>query len=227
MHHIKQKLFNQVDSKYKDFSSSLIPNIDNVLGVRLPVLRKIAKEIYTSENWQEFLQIKSCEFMEETMLQGMVIGLVQDKPQKILKLVKDFVPKIDNWSVCDSFCVGLKFVKKNKGVVWEFLQPYFRSTKEFEIRFAYVMALNYFVEEDYLEQIFSLTDDFKSKKYYAQMAVAWAISVYFAEFPDKTKEYLKHSNLSSFTLNKSIQKICDSNRVDKTLKVELKELILR
>lgn len=218
---IKERILSEAEKDYKKFSSSLIPNIDNVLGVRLPILRKIAKEIYTSGKWEEFLNCDNCEFMEETMLQGMVIGLV--KPEDILKYTAKFVPKINNWAVCDSFCTGLKFTKKNKKLVWDFIQPYFKSSHEFEIRFAFVMLLDYFIEEEYIDRVLDLIDEFKDKRYYSRMAVSWALSVCFVKFPEKTFEYLKKSKLDSWTFNKSLQKIRESYRVSK----EMKDMLLQ
>lgn len=221
---IKQRILSEAEKDYKKFSQSLIPNIDNVLGVRLPILRGIAKEIYAKENWQEFLMQTDFEYMEETMLQAMVIGLVKDEPEKILELVKDFVPKIDNWSVCDCFCAGLKFTKKNQALVWKFIQLYFRSEAEYDVRFAYVMLLEHFVDEAYIDECLKLVDEFKNTKYYAQMACAWALSICYIKFPQKTLLYLKKSKLDNWTFNKGIQKICESLRVDKTTKTMLKSL---
>ena len=124
---IKAKLLLESEKDYKNFSASLIPNIENVLGVRLPILRKIAKDIYKNGEWKEFVNQQECEFMEEVMLQGMVIGLIKAEPKKILEYVKNFVPKIDNWAVCDSFCNSIKFTNQNKELVWNFLQHYFKS----------------------------------------------------------------------------------------------------
>lgn len=219
---IKERILSEAEKDYKKFSSSLIPNIDNVLGVRLPILRKIAKEIYTSGKWEEFLNCDNCEFMEETMLQGMVIGLV--KPEDILKYTAKFVPKINNWAVCDSFCTGLKFTKKNKKLVWDFIQPYFKSSQEFEIRFAFVMLLDYFIEEEYIDRVLDLIDEFKDERYYSRMAVAWALSVCFVKFPEKTFKYLKKFKLDNWTFNKSLQKIRESYRVSKEMKEMLKSL---
>lgn len=224
INNISNYLLSVADDDYKKFSSSLIPNIDNVLGVRLPVLRKIAKEIYESGSWHDFLKQTNPEFMEETMLQGMVIGLIKENPEKILNYVKDFIPKINNWSVCDSFCAGLKFTKKNKELVWQFIQPYFKSDKEFEVRFAYVMLLTYFVEKDYIDDVLICIDEFKNKEYYAQMAAAWTLSICYIKFPDKTYEYLKNSNLDNWTFNKSIQKICESLKVSQQTKELLRKL---
>lgn len=158
---IKQRIIDEAQGDYKKFTASLIPNINNVLGVRIPVLRKIAKEAYKSDNWQDFVCSNDAEFMEETMLKGMIIGLIKDSPENILQLIKNFIPKIDNWAVCDTFCAGLKFTNKNKEKVWEFIQPYLNSDKEFEIRFGLVMILDYFVEEKYIKHIFKVLDNIK------------------------------------------------------------------
>lgn len=219
---IKQQLIKNSEEKYRKFSQSLIPNINNVLGVRLPILRKIAKEIYKSENWQDFLKQNDLEYMEETMLQAIIIGLAKNSPENILEMVKFFIPKIDNWSVCDCFCGGLKIASKNQEIVWDFIQPYFKSEKEFEIRFAYVMLLNYFVNENYIDQCLNLIDEFKDTRYYAQMACAWALSICYVRFPQKTLVYLEKSKLDNWTFNKGIQKICESLRVDKKTKNMLK-----
>lgn len=214
---VRNKLISLSDEKYKIFSSSLIPNIDNLLGVRLPILRKLAKEIAHGD-WEEFLNAE-CQYMEETMLQGMVIGLKGN-----LHHVESFVPKIDNWSVCDSFCCSLKFTKYNQSEVWEFIQKYLNSNKEYYIRFGAVMILNYFVEEKYLEKIFEYINRFSNKEYYAQMAVAWLVSVCFIKFPDKTFDFLKHTILDDSTYNKSIQKITESLKIDKITKQKIKRI---
>ncbi|MBR5554522.1 DNA alkylation repair protein [bacterium] len=208
------------ESDYQKFSASLLPNVKNVLGVRLPILRKLAKNISISD-WQSFLNITP-KYMEEVMLQGMVIGLVAKSSQD-LQLIKDFVVKIDNWSVCDSFCCGLKFVKFYKQDVFDFLQPYLKSKKEYELRFGFVMLLNYYVEEYYLDKIVAIVDEFSSKDYYAQMAVAWLVSVCYIKYPELSEEYLKKSKLDDFTYNKSIQKIIESNRIEKSEKQRLKK----
>ena len=221
---IKQRLINESEKDFQKFSASLIPNINNVLGVRLPKLRKIAKEIYKSGEWEEFLNSSDFQYMEETMLKGMVIGLVKQPPDKILELVKNFIPEINNWSVCDCFCSGLKFVKDNKELVWNFIQPYFKSKNEYDIRFAYVILLSYYIDINFIDKALKIIDGFKDKRYYTKMAVAWALSICYIKFPEKTLEYLKISKLDNWTYNKGIQKICESLRVDKSTKTMLKSM---
>ena len=218
---IRKKLQSEADNKYQKFSSSLLPGVKNVLGVRLPVLRKIAREIY-KEDWENFLRITPV-YMEEKMLQGMVIGLLKDKDcANILEKIADFIPEIDSWSICDTFCCGLKYTKEHKDKIWNFIKEFAYSEKEYEIRFSHVMMLNYFIEEKYLDEIFELVNIFTSEKYYARMGAAWLISICFIKCPQKTTKFLESTKIDNFTYNKSIQKICESFRVDKETKQKLK-----
>lgn len=218
---IRKRLEKEADKKFQKFTASLIPNIDNVLGVRTPILRKIAKELYTSGEYTGMFKIPA-KYMEENMLKGMIIGLFKKPAEDVLSYVQDFVPTIDNWAVCDNFCCSLKMTKDNLSLVWNFIQPYFKSDKEFEIRFAYVMLLNYYLIDEYIDKVLNLVDEFNDDRYYSQMAVAWLVSICYIKYPKKTEKYLKKSNLNDWTYNKSIQKICESLKVDKKTKSQLK-----
>ena len=219
---IRKQLEKLSEKDYQKFSAALLPNINNVLGVRLPVLRKLSKEIFKDKVCEKFLKTTKFKYMEEYMLKGMVICLLNRPIEEILSYVKDFVPLIDNWSVCDSFCCSLKITNENLDFVWVFLKPYFKSEKEFEIRFAYVMLLNYFLVDEYIDKVLILLDEFKDDRYYSKMAVAWLVSACYVKYPEKTEQYLKKSKLNIWTFNKSIQKICESLKVDKETKERLK-----
>ena len=221
---ILERLEKEADKNYQKFSSSLLPNINNVLGVRLPILRKLAKEIVKENKFKSFLSEKKHKYMEEYMLKGMVIGLLKDPVEEIINYIRLFVPQIDNWAVCDSFCNSLKFTKNNLEKVWDFLQPYFESSSEYEIRFAYVMLLNYYLNDEYIDKVLFLIDKFKDDRYYAKMGVAWLVSICYIKYPLKTEQYLKNSKLDEWTYNKSIQKICESIKVEKNIKMKLKKL---
>lgn len=220
---IKTKILNEAEKDYKKFSASLIPNIDNVLGVRIPALRQLAKEIY-KDSGTDYLNYDNTEYMEEVMLQGMIIGLMKEKPEDILKEVEKFIPKINNWAVCDIFCGGLKFTNKNKELVWEFIQKYLNSEKEYDKRFVLVMILGYFTDDEYIDKVLNILDNFSHEGYYARMGAAWTLSICYVKQPEKTFEYLKKSKLDKWTFNKGIQKICESLRVDKNTKEILKSL---
>lgn len=217
---IRKELFKLKDNKYKEFHSSLCPGTDNIIGVRVPILRKYAKEL-AKENWeQNFKQIQN-EYYEEIMLQGMIIGIAIKDMQELQKYLEEFIPKIDNWAICDTCCAGLKLTKKYQKEMWKFLQKYLKSNKEFEIRFGIVMLLDYYINEEYLEKVLQILDKTKHEGYYVKMAVAWAISICYIKFPERIEKYLKNNNLDEFTYKKSIQKIRDSYRVSKEQKEKL------
>lgn len=211
---IRQELINLSDEKYRSFHSNLCPGVENILGVRLPLLRKIAKDLSKS-NYKEYLDDNNVEYYEEIMIQGLIIGYLKVDNETRFNYIKNFIPKINNWAVCDSFCNNLKFTKKNMNEVWNFIQPYTSSQYEFHIRFAIVMILNFYIVEDYIDEVLNILNNIHHDDYYVKMAVAWAISYCYISFPEKTLDFLKNNNLDKFTYNKSLQKIIESNRVDK------------
>lgn len=222
---IKNKLFELADEKYKEFHGRLCPGVNNIIGIRVPVLRCYAKELMKKSSLKELWNQIDEEYYEEIMLKGMIIGLSkEEKIESIFNYIKQFVPKINNWAVCDVFCAGLKVTKKHKDKMWDFIQTYIKSDKEFEIRFGIVMILDYYIEKEFLEKNFKIFDAITSKEYYVQMAVAWAISICLIKFYDETIQYLKESKLDKFTFNKSLQKAIESYRISDEQKQILRKM---
>lgn len=217
----RHKLEQIADEKYKQFSLTLAPGTTNILGVRVPELRNIAKEI-VKDNWEIYLNADDIIYHEELMLQGMIIGYLQKTWKEKEELIRSFIPKIDNWAVCDTFCSGLKFKEKERKSVYEFIIPYLYSDKTYEIRFGIVMMLGYFVKSEFINDAFTAFDNIKNDDYYVRMAVAWAISYFFIKFPDETMLYLKDNKLDNWTYNKAIQKTIESRRVDDDTKNTLR-----
>ena len=221
---IKQELFKLADKKYKEFHEGLCPGTENIIGIRVPVLRDYAKRLAKEYDITELLQKLDNEYYEEIMLQGMLIGLERVDFKTLQKHIEKFVPKIDNWAVCDVFCGGLKQTKKYKKEIWELIQKYLKLNKEFEIRFGVVMILGYYIDEEYLEKDFEIFNFINSNEYYVQMAVAWAISVCLVKFYDETVKYLKNANLDKFTYNKALQKGIESYRITDKQKENLRKM---
>lgn len=220
---IRQQLQDLAEEEYRLFSSKLLPDIDNILGVRLPLLRGMAKQL-VKQDWRAYLLTAQDDSMEEVMLQGMVIGYARCAPEERLEFIRKFMPKINNWSVCDSFCNGLKFTEKNKELVWDFLQPYTQSDKEYEVRFAVVMLLSHFLDEEYIDRVFPVFDSVTHPGYYVKMAVAWAVSACYVRFPQQTMAYLQKNRLDDVTYNKALQKITESLKVDKATKEKIRAM---
>ncbi|MEG2815068.1 MAG: DNA alkylation repair protein [Oscillospiraceae bacterium] len=210
---IQQRLLALSEPKYREFSAKLLPNSGNIIGVRLPILRGLSKELARGA-WREYFAQNRHEYMEETMLQGMTIGALSEDIDAVLAQVRCFLPHINNWSVCDSFCAGLKITKSNKEKMWSFLREYLQSDSPFEIRFALVMLLDYYIDEEHIENIQKAFDEIKNEDYYVRMSLAWALSMCYVKLPAQTLPYLKNNTLDTFTYNKALQKICESRRVD-------------
>lgn len=219
---IREELLKNQDIEYADFHSRLVPNLERerIIGVRIPILRKIAKAAAKGDF------AISDYYYEEIMIKGMKIGYEKCDIEKHLSDLKEFVPLIDNWAVCDCCCATYKFTQKNMTAVWNFITPYLTGS-EYEIRFAVVMMMDYYLNDEYIESVLENLVSIKSEEYYVNMAVAWALSVAFVKYEDKVYKILDDCHLSKWVHNKTIQKICESNRVDKTKKAEIRKLKIK
>lgn len=214
---MRAQLEQLAEEEYRAFTAKLLPGVTDILGVRVPKLRALAKDI--AKRQPAYLQAQPTCF-EETMLQGFVIGYLPYDEQRIAA----FVPYITNWSLCDSFCTSLKSTKAHREEMWRFLQPYFRSDQPYAIRFAVVMSLMYFIDEHYIEQLFRRYDAITNEHYYVRMAVAWALSMCYVKQPVLTYSYLQQHSLDDQTHRMTIQKIIDSTRPTKQQKAEVRAL---
>ena len=214
---IKTVLSEYRDEKFRDFTSALIPGSRPIVGVRVPILRKIAKEIAKGE-WQSYLREASEDTYEEIAIKGFVIGYVKVDYEDLLPYIVAHIEKIDDWSLCDGFCSNLKIVQKNRGSFLEFLLPYVKEDDEFKQRVVAVMLMNYYLTDEYIDVSLNILDSLKNQEYYCKMAVAWAIATAWAKQRDKTCAYMQDGNntLDDWTYNKAIQKMLESYRVSES-----------
>ena len=221
---IRKKLIELSDAIKKEFHSGLCPGMNTeMLGVSIPKIRKLAKEI-VKDNPEEYLKNPEEEYYEELMLQALVIANLKIDLEKKKEYIINFVPKINCWAVCDSFCAGLKDADKNPEFFWKIISKYFKSKKEYELRFAIVMLLDHYVKEEYIDKIFKVVDNIKNEEYYVEMGIAWLVAEMYIKFPKQTMEYLKNCKLNKFTYNKALQKARESYRVSKEEKEILNKM---
>ncbi|WP_287793085.1 DNA alkylation repair protein, partial [Megamonas sp.] len=140
------------------------------------------------------------------------------------KLIQNFLPKINNWSICDSFCASFQLKTKDKDLYLSFIKNYLNSPNEYELRFAIVMLLDYYLTEDFADNTLQLVYNTKDISYSVNMAKAWAFSKYFAFYPDKGLNFLQTKSLSKDVFKMTCQKIRDSHRVSSRYKEALKNL---
>lgn len=209
---IRKQLFENQDLIYQKFQSNLCPGINNIIGVRVPVIRKLVKNIL-KEDYEKYLKEVDNKYYEETMIEGLIIATSKMSISKKIEYLDLFVPKIDNWAVCDITCSSFKFKKEDLPIIWKYIHKYQNSKNEFELRFMIVIMMDYFLLDEYIDEVLTIIDKIKVDYYYTNMAISWLISVAFVKYRDKTIKYLKNNNLSTFTYQKSLQKIIESNRV--------------
>lgn len=215
---IRQELFAAADPKYKAFHKKLIPDVqeDKIIGVRIPQLRELGKKLESDDfAW---------DYYEEVMLHGFYIGYKKMEYSERLSLLGGFVPRIDNWAVCDCVCASLKFIEKKRAEFLQYLKKYMDSEKEYELRFAAVILMDYYLTDDYIDFSLNWLKSVNSEYYYVQMAVAWALCTAFTKYQDKVMPVLESKTLPKDVQNRTISKIRDSFRVDRNTKEYLKTL---
>jgi len=219
----KKILEENIDIRYKAFHEKLVPGVNNVRGVRSPIIKQIAKEI-ANDDYELFLKEKSFDNYEEKMLYGLVIGNLKLPFEQLEEYIIEFVPVIDNWAVCDSFCSSLKITIKNKEGMWKLIEKYFDSKEEYELRFAIVMLMDYYIEPIYIDKVLDVLAGIHHNGYYVKMAISWAISSAFVKERGKTLTFISTDSLDNWTHNKALQKIRESYRVSKEDKLLLKQM---
>lgn len=219
---LKNRLAANSDPKYRDFSAALLPGVKNIYGVRLPKLREFSRRIIRS-GWQDFLHQAQDDSFEEIMLQGLVTAAAPEPDGDKQKRLEKFIPKINNWSVCDSVCASLKSAAKNRRFWWNWLAPAVKSQEEFTARFAIVMMCLHFMTGDYIDLVLQKLDRSSFPGHYAKMAAGWAIAEAFIKFPEQTEIFLQNNKLEAEVQNTAIRKIGESLRTAPQAKLRVKK----
>ena len=216
-----EKLKNKADAKYKAFNDRIIVSNYETIGVRIPDVKKITKEI-NKEKTRGYLSECKFAYYEDTLIYGFLIaGLPLDEFWK----EKDFyLSKCDSWGQIDSFVPMLKIPKDRQEEFYSLCMNGIEKQTDFALRFRIVALMDFFVGTEHTEEILKTIEKLDGKGYYNDMAIAWLISVAFIKKRDITLDFLKNDKLSVFTHNKSISKINDSYRVDGSDKKYLKTL---
>lgn len=219
---VRDELLQIASTDYKQFTAQLIPGITNILGVRVPAMREMAKKITKQDDWRIYLVDDEDIYFEETMVRGFIINYAKVPIEERLELTASFVPRINNWAVCDCFCYKVK--EKEKEKLWDFILPYLDSEKTYDIRFATIMILGNFVEEKYAKEVFGCFEKVKNNDYYVKTGVAWTLSIFFVKLPDLTFPFLQNNKLDDFTYSKTLQKIIESRQVDNVTKQTMRSM---
>ncbi|MBR4270932.1 MAG: DNA alkylation repair protein [Clostridia bacterium] len=218
---LNEKIETNIDAKYALFHSKIVPD-STIRGVRIPVLRQIAKEF---SKYDDFLENITLNDYENISVACYYIGNTTKDLPTLNKRLHFILPYIDNWAICDTFVSSLKILKKNKDA-YPIIFDKLNNQHIYIIRFGIVALMNYFLDNSTVGEIFAQIIKLQSIDYYIDMAIAWLVSVAFIKCRKQALDLLTSGNLTHFVQNESISKICDSLRVtqeDKSLVKSLKK----
>lgn len=220
---VLKELKSLAEGDYKAFNSKIIPTKQTVLGVRLPILRKMAKWI-AKEEAIKFIQLDKQNIYEMVMLEGMVLSYMDKSFNELLPFMERFLKKVDNWAQIDSTVCDFRNIVKEKEDILSAVRKWLKSDKEFVVRAGLIMLLTHYVDKENLKMIFKLSQSLTHTGYYVHMGNAWLISVCMVKFPAETIIFFKNNMLDNKTHNKAIQKSRESCRVSNEHKTIINEL---
>ena len=222
MDKIKEYLLSQQDMKYRDFTLPLLPNIDEktFIGVRLPVLKKYAKDL-DEKSRKEFLNSLPHFYHEENVLHAFILSNIKDYDE-FINYVNIFLPYVTNWSVCDTLCN--KYLNKYKPQLINEIYKWLKSDEIYRVRYAVKCLMNYYLNEDFKEEHLQKVEQVKLEDYYVRMMIAWYLATGLAKNYDSFIKVIEENRFDVFTHNKAIQKSIESYRVSDEHKAYLKTL---
>lgn len=223
MNQIQKVLFDNQDKDYRNFTAKLIPNIskDKIIGVRLPFIKKYAKELYKNNSYKEFLSTLPKEYQEEYLLYGYITEQIKDFDECI-SYIENYLPYVDNWAVSDT--PNPKALKKNKEKLLPYIKKWIKTNETYKIRFGVKCLMAYYLDEDFDKSYLDIVSNIKSEEYYVNMMVAWYFATALAKQWGDTIEVIESNKLSIWVHNKAIQKAKESFRVSEENKEFLSRL---
>ena len=220
---LQKRLFELQDTKYRDFHSKLIPDIEKerIIGIRTPVLRRFAKEFGKTAEAADFLEELPHDYYEENNLHIMLLTQVQDFG-KCLEQIEKFLPYIDNWATCDLPLP--KCFAKHKEELLEHIRSWIASGETYTIRYGMGVLMRLYLDEDFRPEYLEWVTGVSSEEYYVNMMIAWYLATALVKQWDTVIPYLEEHRLSPWVHRKTIQKAVESYRITPEQKAYLRSL---
>lgn len=209
------------DIKYQEFSKNVVV-YDDVIGIKVDVLKNIAKEI-SKNDYKGFIENNISSTYELVLIEGLVYGYLKIPFDELLKYLDKYVLKLVSWGQVDSVVANLKQFKKNDKEGFKYAKNLIHSKKNFIKRFGIIILLDYYLHDIYIDKTLEIVTKIKSDDYYVKMAIAWLMSVSYIKYKEKTLVYLVNLK-DDFIYNKTLSKIIDSRRVSLEEKKFIKSL---
>lgn len=220
---IRDRLFALQDPEYRLFQSKLMPTVDpaRVIGVRIPDLRKLSRELAGTEQAAAFVRQLPHDYYEENNLHGFLIASLRDYGETVAAL-EAFLPHVDNWATCD--LLHPRAFDKRPEALPDQLFRWLQSDRTYTVRFAMGMLMSLYLDEAFRPKYADWIAGVKSEEYYVNMMAAWYFATALAKRWDDVFPYLTDHRLPVWTHNKAIQKAIESRRISPEQKQILRSL---
>ncbi|MDD3972644.1 MAG: DNA alkylation repair protein [Clostridia bacterium] len=217
---IQKRLFELQDKEYALFLHKLTPNVplESFIGVRVPVLRKLAKALVAENDYSLFLEQLPHKYLDENMLHGLLISEIKDYEKCIFELER-FLPYVDNWAVCDIMSPNV--FKKHKDQLIHKIKEWSESKHTYTCRFGIGMLMSHYLDKNFNPDYLKIPASVRSDEYYVRMMIAWFFATALAKQWEYVLPYIKDGCLDVWTNNKTIQKARESYRIT----IEQKEFL--
>ncbi|MCR4661841.1 MAG: DNA alkylation repair protein [Clostridia bacterium] len=219
---IEAKLQENKDETYKIFNKKIVATQMDVIGVKTPYVRQIAKELFKDTEKKEiFYNSLPHKYFEENQIHVLTISQEKDFQKAILEMEKIF-PYIDSWATTDQ--TDIRIFKKNKDKLTKYIDKWLASRKTFIVRFGILQLMKFYLETDEeIKESCKKTICIKSEEYYIKMMQAWLLCTAACKNYELGKQYINKSpNIDVFKM--AIRKCLDSYRLTNEQKEELKQL---
>jgi len=220
---IEKRIISLKDEEYKEFTSRIVPNVDSekIVGVRVPLLRKLAKEILKDEGYEAFFAKIPHNTYEENNLHAFMICEIKNYDECINE-VDRFLPYVDNWATCDS--MRPKVFDKNTDKLMTDIKRWLASKETYTIRFAIEMIMNFYLDDNFNADYLEMVSKIHSNEYYVNMMIAWFFATALTKQYESALPYIKNNKLDQWVHNKTIQKAIESRLISDEQKIFLKAL---
>ena len=197
---VLSRLFSERDEGYREFYKKLLKNENiEVIGVRMPVLRRLARA-WKGET-ERFLAFPD-EYYEVTFLKFSLYALLPF--ERFCEGLPNMVGLLDNWATVDGFHAPC--IATHKEEFLPYIRAFSRDGREFVERYALVSLLHDYVEEKYLPEIFAALEEADGSRYYTGMGAAWLMAEVLVKRYEEGLAYLKEGRLIPFVHNMAIRK---------------------
>jgi 3-methyladenine DNA glycosylase AlkD len=209
---VRERLFALRDGDYAAFQAKLTPGVapEAFIGVRVPELRKLAKELAGSPEAAAFLAELPHEYYDENMLHGLLVTGLRGREECIIETER-FLPYVDNWAVCDT--LAPRALAEDRPALLRDIRRWAASEKVYTCRFGIGMLMRFFLDADFSPELLEIPAAVRSEDYYVRMMVAWFFATALAKQWDAALPYIEGGRLDKWTHNKTISKACESFRV--------------